>query len=193
MDTRRTLAFIGMCCGLASSLSAAEPGVRPVGVFPFLVPGLSAGPSARPVALLWCQGSRLVGVVVPDEKLNDCGSGSAKRSAARALLVRDGRCEADGGSVAFGFLVSRKAWVFVEAGRAPEGRTVWQVNRFEGSLKSGQLKGALVQVDVNHPGYPFQRKGVEAEAVPTEQLSFADESAWRGSMSQTYCLSTSEP
>jgi hypothetical protein len=95
--------------------------------------------------------------------------------------------------VSFGFLVSRKAWVFVEAGRAPEGRTVWQLNRFEGSLKSGQLKGALVQVDVNHPGYPFQRKAVEAEALPMEQRSFADEAGWRTSMSQAYCLATSEP
>jgi hypothetical protein len=145
------------------------------------------------VALLWCQGSKLVGVVVPDEKLNDCGSGSQKRSAARALLVRDGRCEGDGTSVSFGFLVSRKAWVFLEAGRAPEERTVWLLNRFEGSLKAGQLKGAMVQVDVNHPGFPFQRKSVEAEALQMEQASFSDEAAWRGSMSQTYCLSASEP
>ncbi len=70
---------------------------------------------------------------------------------------------------------------------------MWLLNRFEGLLKAGQLKGALVQVDVNHPGYAFQRKVVEADALQGEQASFNDEASWRGSMSQTYCLSTSEP
>jgi hypothetical protein len=192
MDTR-TLGFMIACSGLTSLLTAAEPGISPVGVFPFLVPGLSAGPSAKPEALLWCQGSKLLGVVVPDDKLKDCGSGSQKRSAPRALLVRDGRCDAEGSAVSFGFLVSRKAWVFVEGGRSPEERTVWLLNRFEGVLKARQLRGALVQVDVNHPGYAFQRKVVEAEALHEEQASFSDETAWRGTMLQTYCLSTSEP
>lgn len=189
----RPLALICAWGGVASLVTAAEPGVRGAGAFPFLVPGLSAGPSAKPVALLWCQAGKLLGVIVPDDKLNDCGSGSQKRSAPRALLVRDGRCEADGTSVSFGFLVPRKAWVFAEGGRAPGERTVWLLNRFEGSLKATQLKGAMVQVDVNHPGYPFQRKSVETEALQMEQASFSDESAWRGSMSQTYCLSASEP
>jgi hypothetical protein len=134
-----------------------------------------------------------MGVVVPDDKLNACGSGAQKRSAARALLVRDGRWEADGSLLSFGFLVSRKAWVFVETGRAPEGRTVWLLNRFEGSLKGGQLKGAIVQVDVNHPGYPFQKKSVESENLQTEQASFSDEADWRAGMSRTYCLSAGEP
>jgi hypothetical protein len=195
MKILRTLALIGVCSSLVPLLTAAEPGVKPAGAFALSVPGLSSAPSAKSNALLWCQGPNLVGVVVLDDKPADCGtgSGSQKRSAPKALLVRDGRCEADGSSVSFGFLLSRKSWAFVEGAKAPQERTVWLVNRFEGSLKAGQLRGAVVQVDVNHPGYPFQKKTVEADAMPTEQASFNDEPAWRASMWQTYCLSATEP
>jgi len=193
MNVPRTLVLIGTCSGLASLAAATEPGVKPAGAFSLSVPGLSSGPTAKTTALLWCQGPNLVGVIVPDDKPADCVNGSQKRSAPRALLVRDGRCEADGSSVSFGFLLSRKAWAFVEGAKAPQERTVWLLNRFEGALKAGQLKGAMVQVDVNHPGYPFQKKTVEADAQQTEQASFNDEPAWRASMWQTYCLSASEP
>jgi hypothetical protein len=193
MRVPRTWVLIGACSGLASLLSAADTGVKPAGVFPLTVPGLTSAPNAKSTALLWCQGSNLVGVVVPEDKPADCGTGSQKRSAVRALLVKDGRCEAEGTTVSFGFLMSRKAWAFVEGAKAPQEKTVWLLNRFEGSLKAGQLKGAMVQVDVNHPGYAFQRKTVEADAVQTEQASFNDEPAWRASMWQAYCLSATEP
>jgi hypothetical protein len=71
---------------------------------------------------------------------------------------------------------------------------VWLVLRFDGSLKAGQLTGALVQVDVNHPGLPFQKTSVEAEALPREQqASFTDETTWRSGIEQTFCLAAGEP
>jgi hypothetical protein len=70
---------------------------------------------------------------------------------------------------------------------------VWLLLRFEGSVKAGQLTGALVQVDVNHPGLPFQRTSVEAEALPREQqASFTDETTCSG-IAQTFCLAAGEP
>jgi len=193
MKSWRMLVLIGLTGCFDSVSAAAESSVKPAGVYPFSLPGEPANPEAKSKALLWCRGANLVGVVVPDEKSSDCGTPSQKRMAPRALLLRDGRCEADGSSVSFGFLESHKAWVFESSGRTPEGRTLWLLHRFEGSLKGGQLKGSLVQVDVNHPGYSFQRKKVEVDALPGEQESFADESAWRASIAQTYCLAQGEP
>jgi hypothetical protein len=193
MKSLRTLVLIGIAGCLASVSAASEPSVKPVGVYPFLLPGFSVGPDAKSKALLWCQGLNLMGVVVPDEKSNNCGTASQKRFAPRAFLLRDGRCEPDGSILSFGFLVSRKAWVFEAAGGVPEVRTVWLLHRFEGSLKAGQLKGVLVQVDVNHPGYSFQRKSVEVEALPAEQTSFTGETAWRGGIEQTFCLAVGGP
>lgn len=189
----RALVLFGVTAVLPSASAASEPGVKPVGVFPLLLPGDSVGPDARPKAMLWCQGGTLMGVVVPDERSNDCGTASPKRLAPTAFLVRDGRCESDGAKVSFGFLVSRKAWVFESGGRTPVERKVWLLHRFEGSLKAGQLKGVLVQVDVNHPGYAFQKLKVEADAVTTEQEAFNDESTWRSGMAQTFCLASGEP
>jgi hypothetical protein len=188
---RTLVVLIGGAGWLASVPVASEPNVKPVGVYPFLLPGLSASPEATPKALLWCQGVNLMGIVVPDEKSNDCGTASQKRP--RAFVLRDGRCGAEGGAVSFGFLVSRKAWVFDSARRIPEERTVWLLHRFEGSLRAGQLKGVLVQVDVDHPGYSFQRKSVEVEALPGEQASFTDEATWRSGIAQTFCLAAGGP
>ncbi len=109
MMSWRMLVLAGFACCLGSVSAASEPGVRPVGVYPFALPGLMARPDARPKALLWCQGANLMGVVVPDDTGNDCGTASPKRSAPGALLLRDGRCESDGTMVSFGFLVPRKA------------------------------------------------------------------------------------
>jgi hypothetical protein len=193
MMSWRVLVITGIAGCLASVPAASEPGVKPVGVYPFLLPGLVGSPDATPKALLWCQGGNLMGVVVPDEKTAECGSTPQKRPAPSAFLLRDGRCEPDGSTISFGFLVSRKAWVYESAGRTPEERTVWLLHRFEGSLKAGQLKGVLVQVDVNHPGYPFQRKSVEVEGLAAEQASFADDAAWHSGLAQTFCLAAGVP
>ena len=193
MMSWRILVLIGAASCVGTVSAASDPSVKPVGTYPFVLPGLSVSPDAKPKALLWCQGVNLMGVVVPDEKSSECGTPSQKRSAPRAFLLRDGRCETAGSTVSFGFLVSRKAWLFEAAGGAPEERTVWLLHRFEGSLKAGQLRGVLVQVDVNHPGYSFQRKSVEVEALPAEQASFADDSAWRSGIAQAFCLAADDP
>jgi hypothetical protein len=192
----RPLLLVGMLSCLASVSGAAEQSLKPLGVFPFAIPGSAASRDAQPRAFLWCQGATLVGVVVPDTKSVDCTVAGQKRAAPRALLLRDGRCEALGTAVSFGLLMSRKAWVFESAGRkpTPRERTVWLLLRFEGSVNTGQLTGALVQVDVNHPGLPFQRTSVEAEALAGEpQASFSDETAWRSGIAQTLCLAEDEP
>jgi hypothetical protein len=192
----RRLLLVGMVGCLGSVSGAAEQSVKPLGVFPFALPGSAASRDAQPKAFLWCQGATLVGVVVPEAKSVDCTVSGHKRAAPRALLVRDGRCEAGGTAVSFGFLVSRKAWVFDSAERkpVPQERTAWLVLRFEGAVKSGQLTGALVHVDVNHPGLPFQKTSVEAEALASEsQASFADETTWRSGIEQTLCVATGEP
>lgn len=191
----RRLLLVGIVSCLGSVSEAAAQSVRPLGAFPFALPGSAAGRDAQPKALLWCQGATLVGVVVPETKSIDCtAAGQKKRAAPRALLLRDGRCEAGGSGVSFGLLVSRKAWVFDSSKRTPQERTVWLLLRFEGSVKSGQLTGALVQVDVDHPGLPFQRTSVEAEALPSEpQTPFADETTWRSGIAQTFCLAADEP
>ncbi len=191
--SRRFIVLIGLAGSLASvSVPAlAEQGVAPAGVFPIVLPGQSATPGSPPKAHVWCQGATLLGVVVPSEKLDTCDGSAQKRPS--AVLLRDGRCEANGTSVSFGFLLSRKAWVYEASGREREERTLWLLHRFEGSLAAGQLKGVLVQVDVNHPGYAFQRSKVEADALPGGQSPFADSAAWRSGLSQTYCLATGEP
>jgi hypothetical protein len=193
MKPRRTLVLVGMASCLALVTVASGTGVKPIGAYPFALPGVLASPGSNPRALLWCQEGSLLGVVVLDEKSSDCVAAAQKRAAPKALLLRDGRCEAEGASVSFGFLVSRKAWVFEASGRVSEQRDVWLLHRFEGSAKAGQLKGMLVQVDISHPGYPFQRKSVEADALLDEQASFADETAWRGGIAQTFCVAREEP
>lgn len=189
----RNLVLIGLAGCIAAVSAASEPAVKPVGTYPFVLPGFSVSPDAKPKALLWCRGVSLMGVVVPDEKSSDCGTASQKRSAPRAFLLRDGRCETDGSTVSFGFLVPRKAWVFKAAGGAPGEQTVWLLHRFEGSLKAGRLRGVLVQVDVNHPGYQFQKKSVEVEALPAEQASFTNDTAWSDGIAQTFCLAAGDP
>jgi hypothetical protein len=180
--------------GCGSLSEGAEQAVKPLGAFPFALPGSTPSPGGQPRAMLWCRGSSLVGVLVPDTNAIDCTAGGQKRSAPRAILVRDGRCDAEGGALSFGFLVPRKAWVFESTSRrTPQERTVWLLLRLEGSVKAGQLAGTLVQVDVSHPGLPFQRTKVEANALPDEQASFADETAWRGGIEQAFCLATGEP
>ena len=188
----RRLLLVGVVSCLGSVSETADQSVKPLGVFPFALPGTTASRDVQPKALLWCQGANLVGVLVPETKNVDCTAGP-KRSAPRALLLRDGRCDA-AGVVSFGLLVSRKAWVFDPTIKTPQERTVWQLLRFDGSLKGSQLTGGLVQVDVNHPGLPFQKANVEAEALHgDEQASFADETAWRSGITQTYCLAAGEP
>lgn len=193
MFLSRRLLLVGVVSCLASVSETADQSVKPLGVFPFALPGTTAGRDVQSKALLWCQGANLVGVLVPDTKGIDCSAAGQKRTAPRALLLRDGRCDALG-VVSFGLLVSRKAWVFDPTIKTPQERTVWQVLRFDGSVKGSQLTGGLVQVDVNHPGLPFQKANVEAEALHgDEQASFADEAAWRSGVTQTYCLAAGEP
>jgi hypothetical protein len=189
----RRLLFVGIAGCLASLSDAADQGIKPLGVFPFALAGPAANRDAAPRAFLWCQGASLVGFVVPDAKSAECSAAGQKHSAPRALVLRDGRCEAGGTAVSFGLLVSRKAWVFDPAVKTPQERTTWQVLRFEGAVRGTQLTGSLVQVDVSHPGLPFQKTSVEAEALAQEQASFADEAAWRSGAVQTYCLATGEP
>ena len=189
----RTLALVGLTCCLGSVSSASDPTVKPAGVYAFSLTGLSASPESKAKALLWCQGSSLVGVVVPDGQSKNCGAGSHRRSVPSALLLRDGRCESDGSTVSFGLLAARKAWVYAPSGRVPVERRVWLLHRFEGSLKGGQLKGVFVHVDINHPGYPFEKKSIEAEALSEEQGSFADETAWRSGITQAFCLEAGDP
>jgi hypothetical protein len=189
--SRRVLAVICLAGSFVPGSESAEQGVRAAGVFSFVLPGQSAAAGSPPKAHLWCQGASLVGIVVPSDKAESCDGGAQKRPA--AVLLRDGRCEADGTTISFGFLLSRKAWVYEASGREPEERTLWLVHRFEGSLADGQLKGDLVQVDVNHPGYPFQKAKVDAGASAGGQSSFPDLATWKSSVSQSYCLAAGEP
>jgi hypothetical protein len=179
---------------LGSAAEAAEPSVEPMGVFPFLLPGLQAPPDARPKVLLWCRGPKLVGLVVAAEGHARAGVARQSRPAPAALLLRDGRCEADRSGVSFGFLLPLKAWVFESQARTPPAeRTTWLLHRFEGSARAGELKGLLVQVDVNHPGYAFRETRIEVDALSEPQASFTDESGWLGSVAQTYSLERGDP
>jgi hypothetical protein len=185
------LMLVGYCLGPV--VQAAEPSVKPVGAYPFLLPGLAGSPDVRPKVLLWCHGVKLVGVVAPESGHEDGSVGPQNRPSRTAFLVRDGRCEPDGSSLSFGFLVPLKAWIFESAGRGLEPRTTWLLNRFQGSVQGGQLKGVLVQVDVNHPGYSFHEHKIEAGALAESQASFADESGWHASMARAFSLAQSEP
>src|SRR5262245_25228664 len=102
----RRLLLVGVASCLGSAAQAADSGVKPLGVFPLALGGSAASRDASPKAFLWCQGASLVGVVVADTKSVDCSAAKQKRSAPRALVLRDGRCEAGGGAVSFGLLVS---------------------------------------------------------------------------------------
>jgi hypothetical protein len=180
--------------GLGSAAQAAEPAVKPLGAYPFILPGLPASPNARPKVLLWCHGAKLVGVVVPGEGRPRPGPEAQPPPAPTALLLRDGRCAPDGSGVSFGFLLPVQAWVFESATRKPPAeRTAWLLHRFEGSVQAGLLKGVLVQVDVNHPGYAFRESRLEVETLPEAQASFTDEGGWLGSVERAYSLAPSNP
>lgn len=185
------VAAVAATGGLPSESAASEAAVTAAGAYPFPLPGITAPPESPPKALLWCQGQKLLGVVVPDDRSRDCGAAPQKRP--WAILLQDGRCGADGGTVSFGFLLSRKTWVVESAARVPVEHTVWLLHRFEGSVKDEGLRGVLVQVDISHPGHAFQRKTVEIPALPEEQASFPDEGAWRGGVSQRFCLAAEGP
>ncbi len=183
---------------LGSSLVPAEqavgPGVKAAGVYPLLLPGLQAVPAGRPKVRLWCQGLKLLGVMVPDESQPKAVLTTQGRSQPSAVVLRDGRCEADGGGVSFGFLLPMRAWIFDGGARtAPEERITWLLHRFQGTVSERRLKGVLVQVDVSHPGFAFQEAKVEAEALAEDQASFADEKAWLEDVGRALSLVRSEP
>jgi len=172
---------------------AAMPGVKAVGIYPLFLPGLHAVPAGRPRVLLWCSGVKLLGVMVPDEPRQKTGTGAQSRSLPSAILLRDGRCEADG-SVSFGFLVPVKAWIFDGAVRTPpEERTTWLLHRFQGTVSDRLLKGALVQADVSHPGFAFREAKVEVGTLVEDQASFADENGWLEDVARTFSLVHAEP
>ena len=178
----------------ASLVPAAQAGVNAVGVYPLFLPGVDASPAAKPRVLLWCRGTTLLGVMVPGELNEQAGAAAQGRSLPSAILLRDGRCEADGSGVSFGFLLPMNAWVFDTAGTsAPEQRTTWLLHRFQGTVSDRLLKGVLVQVDVNHPGLAFREVEVEVGAVAAGQASFADENAWREDVARTFSLVDAEP
>ena len=181
-----------------SSFVPAEPaagtGVKAIGVYPLLLPGLQALPAGRPKVSLWCHGVKLLGVMVPDEPQQKAVATTQARSLPSAVLLRNGRCETDGGGVSFGFLVPIKAWIFDTAVRtAPEERTTWLLHRFQGTAIDRQLKGVLVQVDVSHPGFAFPEAKVEVEALAEDQASFADEKGWLEDVARTLSIVRGEP
>ncbi len=180
---------------LGSAMQTAVPNVKPAGTYPFLLPGLPGSSEAEPKVMLWCDGITLVGVLVPEEEpqSEDTASQSGSVPAPTALLLRDGRCEPEGGRVSFGFLVPLKAWVYESPERALDERTAWLLHRFEGSVQAGRLKGVLAQVDVNHPGYAFREYEIEVESLQEEQASFRDKTAWRGSMERRFRIARSGP
>ncbi len=183
---------------LGSSLVPAEqaagPGVKAMGVYPLLLPGLQAVPAGRPKVRIWCQGLKLLGVMVPDESPAKAATAQG-RSLPSALLLRDGRCESEGGGVSFGFLLPMRAWIFDGGTRtaAPEERITWLLHRFQGTVSEQGLKGALVQVDVSHPGFAFQETKVEVGALAEEQASFADEKAWLEDIGRSLSVVRGEP
>lgn len=189
---------LGVLLLLGSGLAAAEPagdgpGVRAMGVYPLVLPGLQAIPAGRPKVQLWCHGAKLVGVMVPDEAPQKAPTSAQGRALPSALLLRDGRCGSDG-DLSFGFLLPMRAWIFDAGARgAPEERTTWLLHRFQGALSDRQLRGVLVQVDVSHPGFAFPELKVEAEALGEEQASFADEKAWLEGIARMVSLVRSEP
>jgi hypothetical protein len=187
--------FLLIGSSLVPPAPAAAPGVKAMGVYPLLLPGLQAIPAGRPKVYLWCQGLKLLGVMVPDEsQLRPPATTTQGRLLPTAILLRNGRCDQQGGAVSFGFLLPMKAWIFGTAVRAaPEERTTWLLHRFQGTVNDGQLKGVLVQVDVNQPGFAFQEAKVEVPALGDDQASFADEKAWLEEITRTLSLVRSEP
>ena len=180
----------------SSIVPAEQPtaaAVKAVGVYPLLLPGLQAIPAGRPTVHLWCRGTKLLGVMVPDESQPKVIPAAQGRSLPAAVLLRDGRCEADGGGVSFGFLVPMRAWIFDTARAAPGERTTWLLHRFQGTVSDRQLKGVLVQVDISHPGLAFREAKVEVDAVGDEQASFADEKGWLEDVGRTLSLVRAEP
>jgi hypothetical protein len=182
---------------LGSSLAAGEPavgpGVKAMGVYPLVLPGLQAIPAGRPKVQLWCQGTRLLGVMVPDESSSKGATPAQGRVLPSAVLLRDGRCGSEG-DASFGFLLPMRAWIFDGGARtAPEERTTWLLHRFQGLASERQLKGVLVQVDVNHPGFAFPEQKVEAESLGDEQASFPDEKSWLEAIGRTFSLVRGEP
>ncbi len=184
-----------MGASLVPAEPAAEPGVKAIGVYPLLLPGLQAVPAGRPKVHLWCHGTKLLGVMVPDESQQRPAAAVQGRTLPGALLLRDGRCQADGGGVSFGFLVPMRAWIFDSAARttAPEERVTWLLHRFQGTVSDRRLKGALVQVDVSHPGFAFPENKVEADALGEDQASFADEKGWLEDVMRTLSVVRGEP
>ncbi len=184
-----------MGASLVPAEAAVGPGVKAMGVYPLLLPGLQAVPAGRPKVRIWCQGAKLLGVMVPDESQQRAATTPQGKSLLpSALLLRDGRCEAEGGGVSFGFLLPMRAWIFDSTVRAtPEERTTWLLHRFQGSVADHQLKGVLVQVDVNHPGFAFPETKVEVEALGEDQASFADEKTWLEDLARTFSVVRSEP
>ena len=186
------IALVAVAIGAV--VQAAEPGVKPLGAYPFLLPGLTGSRDSQPRVLLWCHGVKLMGAVVPEKGRDDApGVTHQNRPALTALLLRDGRCEAGGGAVSFGFLVPLKAWVYESTRRGLDERNTWLLYRFQGSVQDGQLAGVLLRVDVSHPGLSFHEHKVAAEALPESQTSFADENEWHASMARTFSLAQSEP
>lgn len=179
---------------LVPAAQAAPPGVNPVGIYPLSLPGVQAGPAGKPSVLLWCSGTKLLGVMVPGEMGETAASVAQSPSLPSAILLRDGRCEADGSRMSFGFLVPVKAWIYDAAVRTrPQERTTWLLHRFQGTVSDRLLKGVLVQVDVNHPGLAFREATVEVGAVAEDQASFADENGWREDVTRTFSLLDAEP
>lgn len=183
-----------MSSSIVPAEQAAGPGVKAIGIYPLVLPGLQAVPAGRPRVHLWCHGVKLLGVMVPDESQQKSVASGQGRLLAPALLLRNGRCEADGGGVSFGFLVPMKAWIFDSAVRTgPEERTTWLLHRFQGTVSDRQLKGVLVQVDVSHPGFAFPEAKVEVEALGEDQSSFADEKGWLEDIARTVSIVRGEP
>jgi hypothetical protein len=187
-------AVVLMGVSLVPGDQAATPGVKALGVYPLSLPGLQAVPAGRPRVLLWCSGVKLLGVMVPDESSQKAGTVAESRSLPSAILLRDGRCEADGGGVSFGFLVPVKAWIFDTAVRTPpEEHTTWLLHRFQGTVNDRQLRGTLVQADVSHPGFAFREAKVEVGALGEDQASFPDANTWQKHVARAFSLVRAEP
>jgi hypothetical protein len=181
-----------MSSSIVPAEQAAGPGVKAIGVYPLLLPGLQAVPAGRPRVHLWCHGVKLLGVMVPDESQQKAATSGQGRLLAPALLLRNGRCETDGGGVSFGFLVPMKAWIFDPRCALVQAHHV-AAAPFQGTVSDRQLKGVLVQVDVSHPGFAFPEAKVEVEALGEDQGSFADEKSWLEDVAQTFSVVRSEP
>jgi hypothetical protein len=184
---------IAVAAVLVSASATWAADVTPKGSFRFPMQGLAVDVGANARVQLWCQGLTLLGVFVPDDGTAECKTSSQKRQLPRGLVLRDGRCESDGKTLSFGFLVARKAWLYDAGRRVPAERVAFLLHRFEGAIADSRLTGSIVQVDVSHPGYAFPKKSVEVDQLPGDLGSFPDEAAWRSTLSQSLCLTTTEP